>query len=261
MSTSNAMFTDGEAYERLMGRWSKLVGDQFIQWLAPAPNLDWLDVGCGNGAFSEEVANKAKPKSIVGLDPSPAQIEFAKSRTGLNAAKFQIGDAHALPFADASFDVSVMALVIAFLQDPAKALAEQMRVTKSGGQIATYMWDLPAGVPVSPIYKALAKLGHPAPLPPNPGIAKIEALQNLWQNAGLTAVASKVFNITVTFENFDDFWQTNSIPIGPQGKFIEALPIAIKEQLIAELKTQLPKLADGKIVYASFANAVKGVKP
>ena len=70
-------FTDGSAYERFMGIWSRLAGDVFLDWLSPLPNLRWLDVGCGNGAFTEAVISHCKPRNIRGIDPSPEQIEFA----------------------------------------------------------------------------------------------------------------------------------------------------------------------------------------
>ncbi len=260
MSSAPTQFTDGEAYEKLMGRWSLLVGQQFLSWLNVPANKDWLDVGCGNGAFTEVIAAKAQPKTITGIDPAAAQIAYAKTRAGASTANFQLGDAQALPFAADQFDVAAMALVISFIPDAAKAASELARVVKPGGTVATYMWDLPAGVPVGPIYKTLAKLGHPAPLPPNPAIAKLDALQNLWQTVGLGAVETKVLTIEVSFKSFDEFWQSNSIPIGPQGKFIEALPQAVRDELQAELKAQLPTQADGRIVYQSFANAVKGIR-
>ena len=260
MSAEQTQFTDGEAYELLMGRWSHKVGGQFLAWLNIPANKNWLDVGCGTGAFTEEIVSKAHAKAVIGIDPAPAQIAFAQNRAGAKGAVFRIGTAQSLPFEAGQFDVAVMALVISFLPDATLAVGELMRVVKPGGTIATYMWDLPAGVPVGPIYRSLAKLGHPAPLPPNPAISKIEALQALWQNAGLNAVATETLRIEVSFKNFDDFWHTNSIPIGPQGKFIEALPQSVRDELQAELKAHLPTQADGRIVYESFANAVKGIR-
>lgn len=260
MPAQHMQFTDGEAYEQLMGRWSRKVGAQFLEWLNVPTNKDWLDVGCGNGAFTQEILANSQPKTVTGIDPAPAQIAYAKTRIGTAAAQFQMGSAQELPFETGQFDVAAMALVISFLPDAAKAVTELTRVVKPGGTVATYMWDLPAGVPVGPIYKTLAKLGHPAPLPPNPAISKIEALQALWQNAGLNTIETKVLHIEVSFTNFDDFWQSNSIPIGPQGKFIEALPQAVRDELQVELKATLPTQVDGRIIYESFANAVKGIR-
>jgi ubiquinone/menaquinone biosynthesis C-methylase UbiE len=260
MTQTPQMFTDGEAYERLMGRWSRMVGTQFIDWLKPSKGLNWLDAGCGNGAFTEEIFAECQPASVAGIDPSPSQIEYARKRPGVSPAQFHVGDAQALPFADKQFDVAVMALVIAFIPDAPKAVAELVRVVKPGGVVATYMWDLPEGVPARPIYKAAATLGYPPPLPPNAAASKADKLQGLWKEAGLTSVESTVIRIPVSYASFEELWQTFSLPVGPQGTFIQGLSAAAKEELRKVLKAQVTVQADGRIAYECFANAVKGLK-
>ncbi len=262
MHQSPEMFTDGQAYERVMGRWSRLVGEQFLRWIGVPANQSWLDVGCGNGAFTEEIAARGTPTGIVGIDPSAAQIAFAQARPALRAAEFHVGDAQALPFQDNEFDVGVMALVISFVSNPVKGVAELSRVVRPGGMVATYMWDLPNfGVPVSPVSRALVKLGFPAPQPPNPHASARDALMALWQGAGLDDVETTVLRIPVSFSSFDDFWQSSSQPVGPLGKALDALSPAEIMKLQAELRAQLPITPDGSIVYECFANAVKGRKP
>src|SRR5262249_24499267 len=126
------LFGDGEAYELTMGRWSQLVGDKFIDWLDAPRGLRWLDVGCGNGAFTERIISCSAPAEVVAIDPSKEQLAYASTRPGTKLAKFQLGDAQKLPFADGSFDAAVMALVITFIPDPARAVAEMVRVCATG---------------------------------------------------------------------------------------------------------------------------------
>ena len=124
MTGTPSGFTNGAHYERCMGRWSRAVGRQFLSWLDVPKGADWLDAGCGNGAFSEEIAAGAAPARIVGIDPSDSQIEAARARPAIPGLSYQSGDVQALPFTDASFDVATMALVFAVLCDPANGLAE-----------------------------------------------------------------------------------------------------------------------------------------
>jgi SAM-dependent methyltransferase len=262
MSQTDKLFTDGEAYERLMGRWSRLVGEVFLDWLDVPKDLRWLDVGCGNGAFTEELIARCAPAAVIAIDPSDDQLAYARSRRGVKTAEFRVGDAQKLGFGAGSFDVAVMALVISFLPDPARAAAEMTRVVRPGGWVATYMWDIPGGgVPVDPVYKAIKSLGIPSALPPNPAVSRREAMRELWEQSGIVSVDTRVIRIPVVYSNFDDFWDSTTVPIGPQGKLIESMSTSVREQLRTRLREHLPVASDGRIVYESFANAVKGRVP
>ena len=140
---------------------SRFAGDVFLDWLAPAPGLRWVDIGCGNGAFSECIVERCAPAEVQGVDPSGGQLAFARTRPAARLARFQQGDAMALPFPDASFDAAVMALVIFFVPDPAKGLSEMVRVLRPGGTMAAYAWDmLGGGFPLEPIFADLLSLGR-----------------------------------------------------------------------------------------------------
>lgn len=259
MQDVNAMFSDAAAYERLMGRWSQKVGHKFLDWLAAKPNQSWLDVGCGNGAFTEVIQSRCDCSSLTGIDASDPQIAFARQRQGLAHADFHIGDAQNLPFADASFDVSVMALVIAFLAEPARAVAEMARVTRPDGLCATYMWDLlGGGAPLAPINRELVAMGIPAGMPPTAHISSRSALLHLWQDAGFAAIEQQTFSITVSFDDFEDFWTSNSLPAGPLSATLRKLSDKDRATLQAGLRDNLPTDATGRIAYAAFANAIKG---
>ncbi len=130
MSEAAQMFTDGAAYERRMGRWSRLVGEIFLDWIAAPPGLRWVDVGCGNGAFTEVLIARCKPAAVSGVDPSEGQLSYARTRPGTKLAEFRLGDAQQLPYVDRSFDAATMALAISFIPDPLKAVREMMRVVR-----------------------------------------------------------------------------------------------------------------------------------
>jgi ubiquinone/menaquinone biosynthesis C-methylase UbiE len=259
MSSEPALFTDGEAYERRMGRWSGMVGRDFLSWLALPKGLAWLDAGCGTGAFTEVIMAGASPAAVTGIDPSPDQIAYAKTRPGTASASYHVGDAQALPFAAGVFDVAVMALAIAFVPEPARAVAEMCRVVRPNGTVAAYMWDLPGGgLPYNPIYGAMKSMTLSPPMPPSMDASRRETMEQLWHDAGLEAVETEVFRIPVTFASFDEFWTSNTLPVGPLGKYIETLDAATKQDLRSRLEQRLTRGPSGSIAYEAFANAVKG---
>src|SRR5213593_2404446 len=131
-------FDDGAAYERVMGAWSRPAGEIFLDWLAPPVGLRWIDIGCGNGAFTEILVERCAPVEVQGVDPSEGQLAFALERPAACVAQFRLGDAMALPFPKDRFDAAVMALVIFFVPDPAKGVAEMVRVVGPGGIVAAY---------------------------------------------------------------------------------------------------------------------------
>src|SRR5208282_5224519 len=124
MTEQKIRFDDGAAYERFMGVWSRFAGEIFLDWLAPGPGLQWIDIGCGNGAFTELLVARCAPSEVQGIDPSEAQLAFAHTRPATRVAEFRQGEAMALPFSTDRFDAAIMALVIFFVPDPAKGVAE-----------------------------------------------------------------------------------------------------------------------------------------
>ena len=128
-----------------MGRWSQLLARDFLSWLAPSSNLRWLDVCCGSGILSEAIVQRFAPARVNGLDASAQQIEFARAHRASPATTFETGNAMALPFADASFDIAVCGLGLNFVPQPELAVQEMRRVTVPDGVIAVYVWDYAEG--------------------------------------------------------------------------------------------------------------------
>lgn len=262
MTEATGMFSDGKAYEQMMGRWSRIIGASFLDWLALPIGQRWLDSGCGNGAFTEEIVARCAPASVDAVDPSDGQIAFARTRPAAQHAKFAIGDAQNLSFADDSFDVAIMALVIAFLPQPERAAAEMRRVVRPGGLVATYMWDIDGtGTPLTPMSDALSSMGLTPGVVPNSPASRLEAMRGFWKGAGLLDVETRVLGLTVRHASFDEFWASNFVPIGPMGAMLAKMGSGEQAQLRARLAEMLPIASDGSIAYESFANAVKGRVP
>ncbi len=259
MSKTGNLFADGEAYERMMGRWSRLAGEVFLDWLDVPSGLRWLDVGCGNGAFTEILIARCAPAEVVAIDRSAGQLSYARLRAEAKKVQFGAANALSLPFADRVFDAAAMALVINFVPDPLKVVLEMVRVVRQGGWIATYVWDVPGGgLPVEPIFVAMDSLGIRPPTSSRAAISTEDNLRAVWQQAGLESIDTKVICTPVVYSDFDDFWDSNTVPIGPSGKAIHDLSPAERERLKARLREQLPTGSDGRIAYHAIANAVKG---
>jgi SAM-dependent methyltransferase len=261
MGTDQIRFDNGAAYERYMGKWSQLAGEVFLDWPAPQPGLRWLDVGCGNGAFTEMLVERRAPASVHGIDPSEEQLAFARTRPALRIAQFRQGDAMALPFTDDTFDVAVMPLVIFFVPDPAKGVAEMARVVCTGGAVTAYAWDMPGGgFPYEVLHFEMREMGLPVPTPPNPDASRIEALLDLWTGAGLEIVETRVITVQRTFADFADYWTT--VLGGPSvSPILAAMASDDLAVLKTRMKTRLSADADGRITYTAWANAVKGRAP
>jgi ubiquinone/menaquinone biosynthesis C-methylase UbiE len=258
MPDNEIRFDDGKAYERYMGKWSQLAGDAFLNWLAPGSNLRWLDVGCGNGAFTETIVQRHAPAQVHGIDPSEAQLAFARTRPALRNAYFRQANAMALPFDDNSFDAAVMPLVIFFVPDPAQGVAEMTRVVAPGGIVAAYAWDLPGGgFPYEPVWAQMRAIGAAIPQPPSPGASSIDAMQNLWEAAGLDAVETRAIHVERTFADFEDYWAT--ILGGPSvSKGLTSMPPDDLTKIKTHLRAALPPNATGQITCTARAHAAKG---
>ena len=256
--TNEIRFEDGAAYERYMGKWSQLAGDTFLVWLDPKPGVRWLDVGCGNGAFTEMIVERCAPASVHGIDPSEGQLAYARSRPALRDAQLHQGDAMALPFPDDAFDVAVMPLVIFFVSDPAKGVAEMARVVCAGGVVAAYAWDMAGGAfPYAVLLEELRELGVDVPVPPSNDASRLEAMRELWAGAGLDAIDTCVITVQRTFADFDDYWAT--IHGSPSASSRLAAMTSEQHALLeSRLRVRLPADASGRITYSARANAVKG---
>ena len=251
-------FDDGATYERYMGKWSQLAGETFLDWLAVAPGLRWLDVGCGSGAFTELFVERCAPVSIRGIDPSERQLAYARTRHALRPARFCQADAMAQPFRDAVFDVAVMPLVIFFVPDAAKGVAEMARVVGRGGIVAAYAWDMAGGgFPYGALQAEMRAMGLTVPMPPSTDASRLEVMQSLWTRAGLDDIETRQIAVQRTFADFDDYWTTilGGSSVGPQLAAASPEQVALLKDRVRAI---LPAAANGRITYSARANAVKG---
>ncbi|HXC60000.1 MAG TPA: class I SAM-dependent methyltransferase [Steroidobacteraceae bacterium] len=251
-------FDDGAAYEEYMGKWSHLAGSAFLDWLTPAPGLRWLDVGCGNGAFTETIVQRCAPATVTGVDPSAAQLEFARTRPALRNAELLQGDAMALPLRDQSVDITVMPLVIFFVPEPARGVAEMARVLRPGGIATAYSWDMEGGgFPYALLQAELLELGAPAKVEPRRDASRLDVSHELWKDAGFDAIQTQQFTVQRTYRDLDHYW--NVIQGGPSVRHaLASLNPTATARLKERLRIRLPQDDSGCIVCTARANAIQG---
>jgi SAM-dependent methyltransferase len=260
VSDETIRFDDGASYELMMGRWSVLVGARFLDWIAVPNGARWLDVGCGNGAFTQLLVERCKPADVQAFDTSAEQLAYARNRLPAGApVTWTEGDAMRLPVADASRDAAVMALVLFFVPEPAVGVAEMCRVVRSGGVVAAYHWDvLGGGFPLADIAAEMLELGVPPRAPPSVDASTIDVSTALWQEAGLHQVRTCQITVQRTFDGFDDYWNSaeSSNTLRPM---FEAMDANRRELLKANVRRRL-RAGDGPLTVSARANAVCGIK-
>jgi SAM-dependent methyltransferase len=198
---------------------------------------------------------------VHGIDPSDGQLAYARLRPVSRVAQFQLGDAMALPFPDDAFDAAVMPLVIFFVPEPARGVAEMARVIRPGGLAAAYAWDMDGGgFPYEPLLAAIRELGVDVPDPPSPEASRTDVLTQLWTDAGFEGVHTREIAVERTFADFDDYWTTvqGSPSAGGRLKAMTPETLALLE---ARMRERLRTDATGRITCSGRANAIKGHHP
>jgi ubiquinone/menaquinone biosynthesis C-methylase UbiE len=177
-----------------------------------------LDVGCGTGFVTEEIAQHTKGK-VIGLDMDLSMIEWAERKE--SRIEWTIGDACQLPFSEAKFDLVICNFLLLWVQNPAEVVREMVRVTKKGGFILDTAEpdyggriDYPTELPIAELMsKALRKAGA------NPNIGR--QLRKLFNEAGLSSeigVIASLWNQEQMTAELDEEWQLIERSIGDESE-------------------------------------------
>jgi SAM-dependent methyltransferase len=255
-------WTSGADYDQWMGRWSRLLAQEFLNWLNLPSDLRWLDACCGSGVLTEAIVDRCAPARVAGLDASPQQIEFARAHRLRPAVSFETADAMALPFTDSSFDVAVCGLGLNYVPEPERMLQEMRRVTMPDGVIAVYVWDYAEGARfLREFWDAAASADHEAlahdqawrfPLCDRGSLGK------LFEDACMKQVNVRALDVITRFTSFDDYWRPLLTGQGSAPGYLatrdEHTQSAIRERLRASLTTD----SEGAIQLPARAWAVRG---
>lgn len=252
----------GDAYERYVGRWSRPVAAEFIRWLDVPAGRDWVDVGCGTGALTAAILAAAAPGRVCGYDLSPQQLPAARAQVDDPLAQFAQANATLLPDPPHAYDAAVSGLVVNFVAEPVRAIAEMRRVVRRDGVVAVYAWDYAgemqlirtfweAAVELDPSAVALDERRRFAECRPGP-------LQRLFESAGLRDVHVRPIDVPTRFRDFDDYWQPFLGGQGPAPGYVVSLDEARQGALRELIRGWLPAAPDGSITLNARAWAVRG---
>jgi ubiquinone/menaquinone biosynthesis C-methylase UbiE len=138
MSDPSAMWGGG-TYERIAERFAP-VHDELVARLEPGPGVRWLDLATGTGGVALRAAHAGA--EVTGLDFAPALLEQARAKAGAEGLEIQwdLGDAQALPYPDAGFDVASSSFGIIFAPDHEAVARELARVIRPEGRLGLANW-------------------------------------------------------------------------------------------------------------------------
>lgn len=221
------MFSNAEAYERFMGRWSRLVASLFVDFADIPHTGRVLDAGSGTGSLAFTVAERRPATRVTGIDPSEEYVGYASARNRFgDRVSFQRGDAQRLEFGDRSFGASVSLLVFNFIPDPEKALRELIRVTERNGTICAAVWDYGDRM-------GMLRAFWDAVIRTDPAAERLDEkhmrlcrageLASLWKRAQLTNIREKPIEVVMRFSSFSDYWEPFLLGQGPAGAYARTL--------------------------------------
>jgi ubiquinone/menaquinone biosynthesis C-methylase UbiE len=255
-------WTDGDAYERFMGRWSSLLAQRLVDWLEPVAGARWVDVGSGTGALTEAVLHSAAPAGVVAVDPSPAFTAYARSRFAGERVTVGTGDAQDLPVDSNAADYVVAGLVLNFVADPQRAVGEMVRVARTGGTVACTVWDYAEGMQMLRIFWDAATALDPRAAALDEArfaVSRPDALARVFTAAGLTDVRVGELTVPTVFAGVQDFWEPFLGGQGAVAGYVAGLESGAREALAAEVRGRLPVARDGRVHLTAKAWAARGL--
>jgi SAM-dependent methyltransferase len=242
------------AYDRFMGRYSVRLSPRLADLAGVQAGQRVLDVGCGPGALTGELVSRTGAANVAAVDPSAPFVDAARTRyPGVDVGQ---ASAEQLPFEGDVFDAALAQLVVHFMTDPVRGIAEMARVTRPGGVVAACVWDH-AGRhgPLAQFWDAARSMDPTvADESSLPGVREGH-LASLFQEAGLGRVEASVLSADLEHPTFDAWWQPFTEGVGPAGVYVASL----SPERQAELRERCrAALGDGPFTVVARAWAARG---
>jgi SAM-dependent methyltransferase len=228
---------------------------RFSDFAGVAPDQRVLDVGCGPGALTAELAERLGPAAVAAVDPSEPFVAAARERH--SGVEVRRAAAEKLPFGDQAFDAALAQLVVHFMADPVAGLREMARVTRKHGVVAACVWDHAGGRgPLSPFWEAAHELDPDVDDESQLAGAREGHLSELFEAAGLRDIKEKALSVDVEHPSFEEWWEPFTLGVGPAGAYAAGLDAQRRDRLRALCRERLPA---APFVLTARAWAARGV--
>jgi SAM-dependent methyltransferase len=259
------MWTGAEAYDQLMGRWSRKLAPLLIEFAEVQNGDRVLDVGCGTGSLSRTLLELMPHSEVVGVDRSNTFIEHGRQQLIDPRVSLAVGDVQSLPYPDARFDKCLSLLVLNHVPDARRAAGEMCRVTRAGGTVAAAVWDYGEGMEMFRILWDTAVALDPAAESKhdrNSPYCRKGELAALWTVSGLQQVEETSLVITLEFNSFQDYWTPFLTRVSRSSSYVSDLPAERQRALQDRLRDRLLGGQGGRpFTLQARAWAVRGTTP
>ncbi len=244
-----------EHYDRFMGRYAPTLAVAFADAAGVGAGMRVLDVGCGPGGLTGELAARVGAEAVAAIDPAPQFADACRERHP--GADVRVGPAEELPWEDASFDAALAQLVIAFMSDPDRGIREMARVTRPGGVVAACMWDIHDGgmEMLRTFWSAVGEIVPDAGGEDTRAGTREGDIAERLRRAGLEDVRDGSVTARAEYTGFDDFWEPFTLAVGPAGEYVRSLDAeqqaAVREGCRRRLPAEGPFVLDARAWFAS----------
>lgn len=263
MSNPDDGWLAGSTYDDFMGRWSRRLAPEFLSWLQVPAGIHWLDIGCGTGALSDAICRLANPATVTACDPSAPFVGHARERLDDERLSFTVAGVGALPIREGGFDSVTSLLALNFFPDPEGAVKEMTSIAAPGGTISACVWDYGGKMQFLRYFWDAVLETDPAAREYDEGvrfpICRPEALEYLFNSAGLSDVRSDAIDIRTDFTSFGAYWRPLLGAAGPAGAYASSLEPDRQMVLARNLENRLMQGRDGAISLVARAWAVRGM--
>ncbi|HEY7386887.1 MAG TPA: class I SAM-dependent methyltransferase, partial [Bryobacteraceae bacterium] len=248
--------SDGECWSREQERLDRVLApilEPLLEFAAPAPGSAVMDIGCGCGATTLELARRVGPEGrVTAIDISGPMLARAKERlSGCANTTFRLGDAAVVPLADLHADLAVSRFGVMFFGDPVAAFANLRTGLAPGGRLRFVCWraiqENPwLQIPLHAVYEHVPRLPKPGPEEPGPfSFADSERVTRILTTAGFSAPSFTPLDVPMDLAaggGLEDAVR-HSVETGPARRALEGQPDEIRARAADSIQRALAPYA------------------